>query len=503
MHITDAAPAESSRGASRAKVIQTAFRVFSALAALLLTVMSGIAMWARCALTPVEFMVGLHASMLARGEGLYYDLNHYPFTVAAYGPIFYTASAGLHLIGLPLYQAGRILSIGALLIMLWLGWRIVLRLTGDPNAAGLSVLIAATTSTLVYWGTAGQVDMVGCCFSVAAFERFLAWQEEESARRLVEAGLLVAAAVFTKQTFVASGLTLSLCLLVTNRRAAFLWIPSLAAVGLAAAAILNAITHGAFLQNAVLANLNPFRSDKFLLQINYFGLANIGLIAVFLASFGFVRRKYAPLLVYLALAAMVWLATAPKLGSDLNYQIEMTYLLCLAAGCLLSSAAFVPQVLGGGRSLVTLLQLPLALHLVLNLLISSRTTLERVLLEPMRRQQVEQLRPFLDPSRGRVLASDYDSLLQRRGTTEVETLIYTLLVDAGASDPRPVLNDLQARRFDVVVLNSNASGIGQEPGEVRSLPAQHLAALRRNYHLVKHIDGPFFDGLFVYEPNNH
>src|ERR1022692_1204334 len=49
-------------------------------------------LWAQHDLTPVEGRGGLHSNMFAHGEGLYWGANHYPFTISAYGPIFYAAS---------------------------------------------------------------------------------------------------------------------------------------------------------------------------------------------------------------------------------------------------------------------------------------------------------------------------------------------------------------------------------------------------------------------------
>ena len=80
-------------------------------------------LWAQHDFTPVEALVVLHSNMLFHGEGLYWGVNRYPFTISPYGPIFYAASGFLHNLGVPAYQSARILSYTALLASLWLCWR--------------------------------------------------------------------------------------------------------------------------------------------------------------------------------------------------------------------------------------------------------------------------------------------------------------------------------------------------------------------------------------------
>jgi hypothetical protein len=69
--------------------------------------------WAQNEFTQPESIVGAQATMLARDGTLYYDLNRYPHTVAAYMPFFYWLSAGLIKLGLPVFLAGRLWSSAA------------------------------------------------------------------------------------------------------------------------------------------------------------------------------------------------------------------------------------------------------------------------------------------------------------------------------------------------------------------------------------------------------
>src|SRR5258708_23730744 len=83
--------------------------VFAVIAGISIACFCGKMLWAQNESTQPESVVGGQALMLARDGTLYYDLNSYPHTVAAYTPIFYWLEAGLCHAGLPVDQAVRLL----------------------------------------------------------------------------------------------------------------------------------------------------------------------------------------------------------------------------------------------------------------------------------------------------------------------------------------------------------------------------------------------------------
>jgi len=485
----------------RERGLSLAFRVFGVATAVALVGHLSVLLWAQHAFSGVEAMVALHSNMLAHGEGLYRDLNQYPFTVSAYGPIFYILTAFLDLLGIPLYQSARSISVLALLATLWCGWHI-LGMLAAHGARVAGVLLAGATANIAFWGTTGQVDMLAIFFSTAAFWRFLVWREKRTSWGLAFSGILVLLAVFTKQTAVASGAAIACSLLWEDRKRGALWAGSVAAIGLACAFGVNTLNHGHFFENAVFANINPFRWEKLAQQAQYLLLTSGALIAIAAAGMRAAPKRLAPLYMYTGFASLVWLATASKVGSDLNYQIEMTLLWCLSAAVALDRLELFPKIVAGTRSWVTLLQIPLAFHMVLNLAVTGKTVLERAVMQTAQRENIAALRPYLGKERGLVLVAHYDAMLQTRGRIDVETLIYSLLVEAGRIDPNPVLRDLEARRFQTVVLHENVftEAPALDNPERIVLPKAHLDAVRKNYRLVKHVEGPFLNGEFVYEP---
>ncbi|MBY0504767.1 MAG: glycosyltransferase family 39 protein [Bryobacteraceae bacterium] len=491
---TPASPAAGirERFAHRALIGAAAATAFGLLAHLL------VLLWAGHDLTPVEAVVALQAKMLSQGEGLYWGVNRYPYSYSAYGPIFYGLSGALQRMGVPPYHSGRLISFAALLAALWLVWRILGQLSGHRLTRTTGTLLAASTANLLFWGTVGQTDMLACACSLAAFAAFLTYRDSRAKKHLALAGLLVILSVFTKQTFIAAAAAISLTLLWEDRRRALSFLAGLALAGGGLVFALNTVTHGGYYEDAVIANMNPFAWFKLGQQVQYLALTGCGVLAVAAAGLGRVTRRTAPLLLYAFLSTAVWLLTSPKIGSDLNYQLEMMLVMAMCAGVTLDRLDFFPRLFNGRRHWVTLLQIPLALHLILNLLLIARTVAERAILQPFKERETIALRPYLERP-GRVFSVQYDSLVHHRGRIDMEPFTFALLVEAGVTDPGPVTRDLENQQFGALLLPDNVfTGPITTDAEQVHLPPQQLDVIRRRYRLVKQVDGP--NAVFVYEP---
>ena len=459
----------------------------------------GLAVWAENEFTQPESIVAVQSMALSRDGSLYYGLKDYPYTVCAYMPIFYLLDAGLIRLGVSALLAGRIIGVAALLAILVLIRRLAMLYTGDRHCAWTATLLSASTSLLLGWGTVGQVDTLAVCFSLAAFDCYSRFALKGQAS-LVPAMALALAALFTKQTMIAAPMAIFGLLWFQHKRKALLFAAVVAGGGGLAVLAINAALDGRFLANTVLANLNPFSLEKLSRQLNHFSLA-AGALAL-IAAAGLRAALTTParaLYVYLGLALGVFALTASKVGSDLNYQVEATILLILAVSAALHSLGFF-QALFAGRGWVTLLQIPLALHLAYNLRLSGGLLLERILKEAAFRHQLAELAPYVSDG-GRVLSAEMNGVLRLRGRLEVEPLIYTLLVRAGRVDPGRLSRDLRGGRvFSTIVLYQDVRRPGNPGPEFPTLPEDQLREIRESYTLAAHIPGPYLDGLYVYRP---
>src|SRR5580692_3431526 len=401
----------------------------------------GMLVWAENSFTGPECVVAANSMMLARDGTLYYDLSHYPYTVSAYTPVFYLLQASLYKLGLPAYAAGRLISFLAMLGILVLIRNLVILYTGDRYCAWMGTLLAASSALLLSWGTVGQVDSLAQLFALAAFHQYSRYAVREEKTLLWAAGFALLA-FFTKQTMLACPAAIFVLLWFERRRTAIQFGAGLAAVAAVLALSLNAATDGRFISNTVFANMQPYSLDKLFQHLKFASLSAGPLALVAVAGFRPVlRSRGRALFVYLGFALAEFLIIAPKVGSDLNYQIESTILLILCASMALYALNFFALSFANRRTWITLLQLPLAVFLVVNLRITLQDLIVRFSGEQSTRAEIAQLRPWLSDG-GRVLSADYNALERLRGRMDVEMLIYKLLVDARMIIPEPVRRDI-------------------------------------------------------------
>ncbi len=474
---------------------------FAAVAALGIAGHLGLLLWAQNGFTGGECVVAAHASMLVHDGTLYYDFHKYPYTVAPYTPLFYLLDAGLQKAGLPIYTAGRVISFTAALGIIALSWYLTLLYTKDRYSAAMSALLCASSSLLFVWGTVGQVDVLALFWALAAFY-FYSRYALLGENTLIWAGVCALLAFFTKQTMLACPAAVFVLLFFSRHKmAAVKFALSCLAVASIVVFSLDAALGGRFLADTVRANLNPYSIRKLLLHLRFTLLVAGPLVLVIaLGARQAIRKTGAAPFVYLGLAALVFLGSAPKTGSDLNYQLEFTILLILCTGLTLHALDFFPLSFQRTRTWVTLLQLPLGVFLVVNARTTASLLLMRFAGEQQSRTEVAAIQSsFADG--GRVLWADYNAEVRLRGRLDVEMAFYNLLVSVGAVDPEPVRRDIAASAFSTIILMEDVRT--DHPPldiEISTLPAAQLAEIRKHYRLVERIPGPVLDGVYVYRP---
>jgi hypothetical protein len=476
--------------------------VASALAAIAIAGCAFTMLRAENELTPAESIVALHSSMLAHEGTLYYDLNRYPYTVCAYMPVFYLIEAGLVRAKIPAPIAGRMVSCLALVGLIAMCWRLVLLYTDDRLAAWVGAVLAASSSVLMFWGTVGQVDTLAIFFSVTAFYLYSRFHVRGEST-LLWAALFAGLAIFTKQTMVAAPATIVVLMWMRDKKRAVLFaILFLAAVGGLVLAIDRALG-GRFLANTVISNMNPMSGEKFLTQLKYFGSVSGCLALVCGATLGrVVRGRGLPVAIYLGFASVVFLLTAGKIAADTNYQMETTVLMAVCGAIGLHEVNFFSLLFRGSKAWVTLLLLPVAVHAAVGDRVAVNIAIARWGIEDLFRAEIRDLRPYVDPTEGRVISTDFNAMVRLRGRIEVEPLPHGWLVNAHLVNPEPVRKDLAAGAFSTVILGSNIFE-SMEPSanlELGSLPLVELEEIRKHYRVVAHIKGPYLDGLYVYRP---
>jgi len=473
--------------------------VFSTLAVLAMAAYLSLAFTAANEFTQVESIVAAQSRAFAQHGTLYHGLKGYPYTVCAYMPVFYLLQTGLYRLGLSILPAGRLVSIAALLAILWLLWRTIELYTGDKYAAWTGLVLAGVTQQLLDWGTIAQVDMPAVAFSLASFY-FYSRHRILGENTVLMAAACALAGLLTKQTAVAAPASIFL-LLVASRPAKALQFAAVAG-GLGGAMVLglNAWLDGRFLANTVFTNMNQFAWEKLQhhLQSAAFALPPLLLVTA-LGARKAIRAGMGAPFVYLACALLIFLSTCGKIGSDTNYRIESVIALILCSCLALHALDFFQLSFRQSTSWITLLLLPLGVYAVHNLRVAAYAVSERTARERKFAAQTAALQPHL-AGNGRVLSTDINALFQARRPIEVEPLIYRLLVEAGRIDPAPLTNDLQAAAFSRILLYEDVNRPARSNPEIPSLTQVQSAIIRNRYRLTRHISGPYLGGLYLYEP---
>ncbi len=432
-----------------------------------------------------------HAARLLRGEPLYQALDGPPYTIAAYTPLYYWLVAALRVAFGPGFLIGRLISLGAgVLIAGMIGW-LVWRRARAPVAALLGGLlfIAFGLGGLVPWSAAYKEDLLGVALAMGSV---VALDVAPSRRGVALAAALAAGAALTKQSLLGATLIGTLWLLVARRtRLAALFACTAALLGLGTAAILEATSH-AFVENTVGGNLHQ-PLDALTLSYNLRELAIYQSMPALLALVGLAaagRGRAADvsvaasrstsrassllkdLLVLSWLGSLLPLVAIGAIGADSNYWLHFAALTsvlatlalwrwrtrwwgALAALFLIANAALAvygvaawhaarPAFLVGGSAV----QAPLA-------------------------QLVQRVRL----TEGTVLADPLDVLVLAERPILLEPIVYSLRERDGAWDSSALLERVCAGEVSLVVLGYPPEELGQR------FPSTVAAAIQRAFEV--------------------
>lgn len=434
------------------------------------------------------------AMRLAAGQNIYRsDLSHPPYTISNYPPVYVSLLAlGVRLFGpAGAFSFGRtisVLSAWAAVIFLTL---IVHSQSRDRFAAASAGLVLLAFPFFVYWSPLLRIDMLALGLSLAGLwllAKATAEGKSVGPRQLLGVALLLTAAIFTRQSYgLAAPLAAFVWLLRRDWRQALRLALLMGGLGLALCLILNILTRGGFFFNIVTANVNEFMSD--LLEHSWERLRNAAIILLYIAGASlFLIPRWNPLwtlAVPYLLGATISAATIGKVGSNVNYLLELCAALSLAAGAVVAwSRAHVPfHALRG--ALVVLLAFAVAQMMHATLREYTADLRER----RAARTELSQLKALVSETSGSLLADEYMGMLTLQGRPLfIQPFEVTQMVLAGKWDQTPLLESIDNKEFDAIILFDR-------PWSKERWTPEMLSAISESYVLVDQIA----DNL-VYEP---
>jgi hypothetical protein len=386
---------------------------------------------------------------LAAFENIYRtDLSAPPYVIANYPPLFMLAQVPFVWLFGPAMWYGRLISlVSVAAVALFVGLTLH-ALTRDRLASLAGALIFPAMPYVVRWSSLSRVDSLGLALSWAGLFIVARWPQKRWS--VFVSALLLVAAVYTRQTYILAAPLAAFVWLASQgqRRRALQTAAIAGGACLLLFAVLNISTGEGFFLNTVTANLNDFRWER--VSLNALGalLACPVLLLSSLALLLLTPRKgngawwlVAPYLI----ASIPTAVLVGKVGSDVNYLLELSAALGLATG------AFIAWQRRRPRLRIALIAL-LAVQM-LALTQSSRVAsgLQNYVID--QRAEVAQLSRMVAGTNGPVLTDDYMGLLPERGKRiYFQPFEMTQLARDGDWDQRPFVENIANEKFPLIMI---------------------------------------------------
>jgi len=411
------------------------------------------------------------AVRLAAGQNIYRpDISTPPYGISNYPPLYVAALVPLVKLFGPSFWAGRLLStlcawLAALFVAL-----ILHSLTQDRLAAAVGGLFLLAFPYVAGWSSLLRIDLLALALSLAGLYvlvrrdtrggsalagRTAALPTKVGALPL--AGVLLVAAIYTRQSYaLAAPLAAFVWLLWRDWRKALVLALWVGGSSLALFLLLNLLTRGGFYFNIVTANVNEYGLERLLWNLGNLWKASALLLCLGGASLLLVWRwnpawplvapyLVAPYLVGAALSAL----TIGKIGSNVNYFLELCAALSLTAGVLLAWSR---------RQTVQVLRVALLLLLILQAGKLIETMLREIAEDTRYRlsftHQLARLEQVVAQTPGAILADEYMGLLTLQGRPLViQPFEVTQLARVGLWDQTPVVSAIRAREYPLILIH--------------------------------------------------
>jgi 4-amino-4-deoxy-L-arabinose transferase-like glycosyltransferase len=418
------------------------------------------------------------AMRLASGQNIYRaDLSSPPYTISNYPPLYVSLLAiGVKLFGpAGAFFFGRTISVisawaAAIFLIL-----IVYAQTRDRIAAYSAGLVLLAFPFVVYWSPLLRIDMLALALSLAGL-CLLVWKPV-TPRRLIGVALLLTAAIFTRQSYgLAAPFAAFVWLVVRDWRQALRLALLVGGLSLFLFLLLNTLTRGGFFFNIVTANVNEFKLD--LLKFNGERLKDAAFLLLCLAGISLILiPRWNPLwtlAVPYLIGATISAATIGKIGSNVNYLMELCAALSLAAGVVVAwSRVHLPF-----HTLRAALLVLLAFAVVQMV----RTTLQDYTWDLRERRaartELAELKALVAETPGAILADEYMGMLTLNGRPlTIQPFEVTQLAWAGTWDQTPLLESIRDKEFGAIILYDR-------PWVNERWTAEMLEAITQSYILV-------------------
>jgi hypothetical protein len=340
---------------------------------------------------------------------------------------------------------------------------------------------------VVQWSSLARIDSLALAFATGALFIFARWRDNRWG--WIFGGLLLVAAAYTRQSYLlAAPLAAFIWLWHLNKRRAIGLVLFVGAIGLGLFVILNLITHGGFFYNIVTANVNEFGWERLMdhltnLWHSHYILLLLGLL--FLVIGWRIKPKTIQvnpwwLIAPFLLGAFLSGLTIGKIGSNINYFLELSAALALTAGILIIWSRSYPW---RNAALIFLLAIQIGLLLEAAMEEAVDWGLTPRLQDFASLQLLEQ---EVKRMPGEVLADEYMGLLTMNDRPlYIQPFEVSQLANAGMWYQQPLLDEIRNQQFDGILIHH----FSPWPVHKERWTAEMLKNIEENYRPVKTLAG--------------
>lgn len=429
------------------------FLIFSALTLLICLGYQFLALTHRYSLDYGEAPLVDQAMRLASGQNIYRaDISTPPYTISNYPPLYVSIlSISVRLFGpASTFFVGRLLSTLCALISSFCLARIVYVRTNDRFAALSAGFTFLAFPFVVFWSPLLRIDMLALALSLGGL--CLLVTVPISRRAFIGSALLLVAAIFTRQSYaLAAPLTGFIWLLARDWRQALRLAALVGGVTLALFFTLNILTRGGFYFNIVTANINEFKME--LLKHNWDRFREAALIPLLIGALSlFLIPRWNPLWTlatpYL-IGSIVSAATIGKIGSNVNYLLELCAAISLAVGIVIAWSRLHLSF----YSLRAALLILLAVGLVKMMHVTLRDYTGDLRARRAASNELHELESLVAETSGPILADEYMGMLTLQGRPlAIQPFEVTQLAWAGKWDQASLLESINNKEYASIIL---------------------------------------------------
>ncbi|MFZ5881245.1 MAG: ArnT family glycosyltransferase [Chloroflexota bacterium] len=466
---------------------QVMFMMFSALVLLICAIYQAQVIPIRYSMDYGEAPLVDQAMRLAQGENIYRaDISTPPYTISNYPPLYVAAvSLAVRAFGPEqAFTAGRTLSaLSAWIAALCIAF-IIFKATKDRLAAYIAAVVFIAFPFVTFWSALLRIDLLALALSMAGLALLIA--QPVSTPRFILSGLLLTAAIYTRQSYALAAPLAAFVWLIgpaRNWKRGLVYAALVGGLSLALFLLLNALTGGGFFFNIVTANVNEFRLD--ILGHNWRSLLEAALLPLLVGGFSlFLLPRWqnplwalaAPYLVGASLSAL----TIGKVGSNVNYLLELSAALALAAGVVV---AWSRAQASAPHSLRALFLILLGLGLAQMMHVTLMQKMDILHDRTNNFTELNKLETLVKETPGDILADEYMGMLTLQGRSlYIQPFEVTQLARAGVWDQTPLLESIRNHEFAAVILYD-------QPWSNERWTPEMLDAIYSNYTLSGLISG--------------